>query len=160
MSKSTAFVLLFALGFHALFGGIAFGLLEDLPSAVQLAGGMILHTPAEAISMGGALANTGYTFREIFVLVFLFSLIAPGGVIIGLILSETNLLLDTILVCISGGTFVYVACSEIIIGEFDKGKHQWFKMLCVIAGCAVITCLWFFHGHSHAPGEGHGHAHL
>ena len=53
---------------------------------------------------------------------------------------------------LSGGTFIYVACSEIIVNEFDKGKHQAFKALFVLLGGTIITCLWFFGGHNH---EGH-----
>jgi len=63
---------------------------------------------------------------------------------------------------VSGGTFIYVACSEIITGEFDTGRHQWAKILLVLLGGVVISCLWLFgEAHSHDEGEeGHeGHDH-
>ena len=57
---------------------------------------------------------------------------------------------------LSGGTFIYVACSEIIVGEFDKGHYQWIKMLLVLGGGFLITILWFFDEHSHAEdGDDH-----
>ena len=64
----------------------------------------------------------------------------------------------------SGGTFVYVACSEILVEEFDRGKRQFLQMIFVLIGCAVVSAVWFI-GHSHAHGHGHdhgghGHAHL
>ena len=73
VSKTTAIVLVLALGFHALFEGIAFGLLVEIEQAGQLAAGVIIHKTAAAISLGGAFARTGYTFREILVFILLFS---------------------------------------------------------------------------------------
>ena len=64
-------------------------------------------------------------------------------------ISESNKLIDVVFLSISGGTFIYVACSEIIVSEFDKGKYQWAKMLLVILGGIIITCLWFFGEHGH-----------
>lgn len=84
---------------------------------------------------------------------------SPIGGIIGMFLSETNLLIDSIFAALSGGTFVYVACSEIIVAEFDKGGMQWLKMIMVVLGGSVITFLWFIGGgHAHEHGE-HGHGH-
>ena len=92
---------------------------------------------------------------------------SPIGGIIGMLLAETNPLVDSIFAALSGGTFIYVACSEIIVAEFDKGGMMWIKMLMVILGGSVITLLWFIgggHAHEHGHGDhghgGHGHAHL
>ena len=82
---------------------------------------------------------------------------APLGILIGMSITDSNKLVDVTFLSLSGGTFVYVACSEIIVAEFDKGNKQWLKMLLVLLGGAIITCLWFFGGHSHGE-EGHeGH---
>ena len=70
-------------------------------------------------------------------------------------ITDSNKLVDTTFMSLSGGTFIYVACSEIIVAEFDKGKHNWIKMLLVFLGGAIITILWFFGEHNHG-GEGHG----
>ena len=70
---------------------------------------------------------------------------------------SSNALVDVILQGISGGTFIYVACSEIIVAEFDKGKLQSLKMLVVCVGGAIITVLWFLGGHDHSHGGEEGH---
>ena len=121
MSKTTAIVLILALGFHSVFEGIAFGLMTEVTEAGQLAAGVVIHKTAAAVSLGGAFASTGYSLRQIVVFIGLFSVMTPLGVVAGMLLVETNLLVDTIFVCLSGGTFIYVACSEIIVAEFDKG---------------------------------------
>lgn len=120
----------------------------------------MIHKSAAAISLGGAFARTGYTTRQILLFLGIFAIIAPLGIIIGISISESNKIVDVIFMSISGGTFIYVACSEIIVNEFDKGHYQWAKMLLVMLGGTIITCLWFFGEHSHGEegvDDGHGH---
>jgi zinc transporter ZupT len=45
----------------------------------------------------------------------IFAVTAPIGIIIGLAVEKTSLVVDTIFLSISGGTFVYVACTELIV---------------------------------------------
>ena len=90
---------------------------------------------------------------------------SPIGVVVGMLLTETNPLIDSIFACLSGGTFIYIACSEIIVAEFDKGGLQWLKMIMVMLGGVIITVLWFIGGHAHDHGHGghddhSGHDHL
>jgi len=63
-------------------------------------------------------------------------------------------LLDVVFLALSGGTFLYVACSEIIVHEFDRGSMRLLKMFLVVLGGVLIGALWFLGGHSHAE-EGH-----
>ena len=91
----------------------------------------------------------------------IFATLAPIGIAIGMSIADSNKLVDVTFLGISGGTFIYVACSEIIVAEFDKGKLQWLKMILVFLGGLIITVLWFFGEHSHAEEEGghEGHDH-
>ena len=163
VSKTAAIVLVIAIGFHAFFEGIAFGLLTEIEQAWQLAVGIIVHKSAAAVSLGGAFANSGHTFKQTVIFITLFALTTPLGIGIGMQLAETSQLLDTVLLSISGGTFIYVACSEIIVHEFDRTGNKCVKLLLVVVGGAVITSLWFLGGHHHHHGgehdshEGHGH---
>lgn len=164
VSKTAAIILVIAIGFHAFFEGIAFGLLVEIEQVWQLAVGIIIHKSAAAISLGGAFANSGYTFKQICLFIGLFSILAPIGIVIGMQIAETSKLLDTIMLSISGGTFIYVACSEIIVHEFDRKGNRCAKLFLVFLGGAVITSLWFLGGHAHAhggqesdPHAGHNH---
>ena len=159
VSKRTAVVLVLALGFHALFEGVAFGLMTEITKAGQLALGVVIHKGAEAISLGGALTKTGFSLCEVAALIFLFSILTPIGGIAGLIFADTSIIVDTVFMAIAGGTFIYVSCSEMVVQEFDKGGYTWLKMLLVVLGGATITCLHFLpHTHSHNPEQG-GHTH-
>jgi zinc transporter ZupT len=76
--------LVLALGAHNIFEGMAFGLMETIEQAGQLAAGILIHMSAEAISLGGAFARSGYKTKEIIVLLLVFSVITPIGTIIGM----------------------------------------------------------------------------
>jgi len=45
----------------------------------------------------------------------IFSLTAPIGIVIGINIFKTSLVVDTVVLSISGGTFIYVACTEVIV---------------------------------------------
>ena len=77
ISKTTGIILAFAMGFHAFFEGIAFGLLAEVNLAFQLSIGIIIHKTAAAVSLGGAFANTGYSFVPILILTIVFAICAP-----------------------------------------------------------------------------------
>ena len=123
VSKAAAIILVLALGAHAFFEGIAFGLQTTVESAGQLAAGILIHKTAAAVSLGGAFSRTGYSTKEIILFLGIFSVIAPIGIVIGMSIAESNKLIDVVFLGLSGGTFIYVACSEIIVAEFDKGKY-------------------------------------
>ena len=122
-SKATAIMLIMAIGVHALFEGMALGLQKEMDEAVQLAVGILLHKSAAAVSLGGAFTRAGYTLKQVIMFIVLFALTTPIGIIIGMLINHSSALVDTIFMALSGGTFVYVACSEIIVAEFDKGKY-------------------------------------
>ena len=154
LSKTTGILLSIAIGAHAFFEGIAFGLQTEIESAGQLAAGIFIHKLAAAISIGAAFSRTGYKPGAIAIFLGLFSITMPIGIIIGILVTDANKLVDVIFMSLSGGTFLYVACSEIIVHEFAKEHRQWLKTLMVLLGGSVITALWFIGGHSHGD-EGH-----
>jgi len=150
VSKTSGVILALALGIHAFFEGIAFGLQGEVKGAGKLAAGILIHKGAAVISLGGAFSRTGYSVKAICLFLGVFSLTAPSGIIIGMSISESNKLIDVIFLSISAGTFLYVACSEIIVNEFSRGEYKWAKILFVMLGVATIAGLFLIEGgHSH-----------
>lgn len=47
-------------------------------------------------------------------------------------IADSNKLIDVIFLSISGGTFIYVACSKIIVSKFDKGNKLTLSYLIII----------------------------
>jgi zinc transporter ZupT len=87
------------------------------------------------------------SWRAILITFLGFALSEPIGIAIGLAISKSSELVASIIVSLAGGTFVYVACSEILVHEFAKNQNTIPKMISFIFGAAVIVCLWFLHEH-------------
>lgn len=153
MSKTTVFILMLAFGIHEFFEGIAFGLMTDVNVAVQLAVGIIIHKTAASISLGAAFAKTGFTLKQICLFIFLFSLSTPIGIAIGMgISSGVHEVMNVVFMSLSAGTFIYVACTEIIVHEFESSKWSGMKLLLTFLGGVVIGSLWFLTAEDHVHG--------
>lgn len=46
---------------------------------------------------------------------------------------------------IAAGTFVYIACSEVVVEEFSLPGDRFKKYFLFMLGGIIITGLWFFH---------------
>lgn len=139
----TPLILLFAIGFHSIFEGIALGLIKTESVFIDLMIGIILHHIAASISLGVSLGqHKTKSFKAILFIFFGLSLIYPLGITIGLVINNGPDLISSIVLSLAGGTFVYISCSEILVHEFSNSKHKYFKFLAFIAGSAAITVLW------------------
>ena len=156
LSQVTAVILIFAIGLHAIFEGIALGIWSDRNTVAQLAFGICIHKFGEAIALGTAFTKAGFTTCGNLSLLSLFGALTPVGMVIGIILeASSNPVLDAAVLSISAGSFVYVACTEIIVHEFKKPDYIWCKLLALIIGCAGITLLGLVHSHSHVDHHMH-----
>ena len=139
----TPFVLMIALSVHSIFEGLATGLASDLKSAVNMLIAIGIHKGAASSSLGISLVKT---FPDNFGLcrwlVFTFSLATPIGIILGMILSNSGPVMDVIFNSLAAGSFVYIACSEVIVEEFTIPGNRVWKLLFFLIGILIITSLW------------------
>lgn len=87
----------------------------------------------------------------------LFTLFTPIGIGIGWILqSNGNRLMEGIILALSSGTFIYVACSEVIVEEFAVTKYKYMKFSMYFVGALLVAGLsvWEVYGGGHG-GEDH-----
>jgi len=130
-----------ALSVHAIFEGIALGLLGDLSSTINLIISILIHKFAEAMSISIAMQKSGMTFKEILQYMLIFSLATPIGTGLGIVLHGMSEIVNIIFMSLAGGTFIYVSCSELIVEEFSLPGNRWFKLLVFILGATLIGCL-------------------
>ena len=139
-------MLLVALSTHAIFEGIALGLTKERTGTINIMMALLIHKSPEAISLGVSLSKNFKTKEEIRRAIFLlvaFAFAAPIGVGIGMGLSEANDMIEIIFSSFAGGTFIYIAASEVIVEEFAVGgKYRWLKMLSFLIGATLITLMW------------------
>ena len=153
----TPFLLMMALAFHAIFEGIALGLGTNFNNAMQLAFAIALHKWAESLSLGISLSkNFKDQKKTITWLLVLFACASPIGILIGILLGDTHKMIEISFASAAGGTFIYVACSEVIIEEFTVPTYKWSKLFFFMVGGGLITVMGLLGEHSHGD---HGHSH-
>ncbi len=133
-----------ALSVHAIFEGLAFGLLTEMRPFINLMLSILVHKFAEAMSISIAMQKSGFEFKKLFWFLFLFSFATPIGVSIGLILAKASKLVGIIFISLAGGSFIYVACSELIVEEFSLPGNRWWKLLAFMSGALFIGLLLVF----------------
>ena len=105
--------------------------------------GVTLHHAAACISLGVSLGqHQTESKKAIFCVFFGLSLIESTGIAIGISIKNAPELVSALVLSLAGGTFIYIACSEILIHEFANKQNRYFKFLFFILGCAAITLLW------------------
>jgi zinc transporter 1/2/3 len=143
-SNFTPFVLMIGLGTHAVFEGLALGIVGTEEKAFIFALAIALHKGAEGISLGISMQKTfPDDKRFVTYMLILFALFSPIGVGIGMLLEDTNEMIEIIFSSLAAGTFMYISMSEVIVEEFSDPKHKITKLFFFITGIVLITCLGF-----------------
>ena len=145
--NATPYVLMIALSVHACFEGIALGLQTGMISLLNIVLAIIVHKGAASSALGISLVKT---FPNDFVLVrkliLIFSFSTPVGVAIGILASGAGELVDVIMSSLAAGTFIYIACTEIIVAEFSVGGGRVYKLVAFVIGACLISSLSFIPG--------------
>ena len=140
----TPFILMIALSVHSIFEGLACGLTKQEGDLINIVIAILVHKGAAGCSLGISLVKT---FPEDLMLcrklVLVFSLATPLGVLIGMAVANAGDIYEVIFNSIAAGTFVYIACSEVIVEEFSIPGNRFWKLFAYILGATIITVLWF-----------------
>ena len=140
----TPFILMIALSTHSLFEGLAAGLAMNLGSLLNIVAAIVIHKAAAACSLGISLVKTfPNDFKLCRWLILTFSLATPLGMAIGMIAANGGDLVNVVCSSLAAGSFLYIACSEIIVEEFSLAGYRYLKLLAFLCGAMIITLLWF-----------------
>ncbi|KAH9492646.1 hypothetical protein Btru_024148 [Bulinus truncatus] len=142
-----AFLMLAALSFHTVFDGLAVGLQEESEDVWEMFIAICIHKSLVALCLGVQLFIV-YRSKPVkaFIWVFVFSIISPLGVGLGIILTSGHMdklaenLVSWILQAVATGTFMYVTFFEILWEELVNKKGVLRLLLVVIGfGCMAIA---------------------
>ena len=140
----TPLVLMIGLSVHSVFEGIATGLVDTQAGIWTLAIAIFLHKWAAAMALGISFSkNFTGQMGLVYIMLTIFSVATPLGIAIGMAIGSGGDLLDIIFNALAGGTFVYIACSEVVVEEFSVPQHKGWKISMFILGAAIITSLGF-----------------
>ena len=142
-----SFVLLFALSLHTVFDGLVVGLQKDMPEVWTLLSAIALHKGLVSVSISLSLLQSHLHHpRASIVYLFLFSLVAPLGLVVGIVLTETDFnthaqtLVSGVLQSVATGTFMYVTFMESLKGRFNRGNRL-LNVLLVLVGFGCVCGL-------------------
>ena len=141
----TPFVLLIGLGTHAVFEGLALGISGDASEVLLFALAIVLHKGAAGMALGISMAQA-FPGEDKFVtlMICLFAIFTPLGVLLGIALKqEGSDMIELVCACLAGGSFVYIACSEVIVEEFSISRYRFTKLLFFVLGICIISSLKF-----------------
>ena len=152
-----SYLLLFALGFHGLFEGISLGVQQTIKGTLFLVLAIALHKWAASLTLGISFVKSGVSQKEFIINVLIFSFITPIGIIIGMTLTTfSSDFIAGIFLSISVGTFIYIACSEVVVDEFNKKENKYIKFILFILGAGIVLSLNVL---EFLSDSGHGHNH-
>ena len=110
---------------HSFIDGLAIGVFNELGAIAVLAISVVIHKVPVACSVGTTFLAHNKKWNETSsLLTFIFFILAsPIGMVAGMILGDQqeNMTLISIQ-ALSGGTFVYLACCDLLIHEFHQSK--------------------------------------
>ena len=134
---------------HAIFEGIALGLTKDFSATLNIMLALLCHKLAASMSLGSSIAKNfaeNEKRKGVFLLI-IFAIATPLGIILGLLLLESGTLIEVVFNSFAGGTFIYIAASEVIVEEFSMpNRYKWMQYFTFLCGIALITSLWLLEG--------------
>jgi solute carrier family 39 (zinc transporter), member 1/2/3 len=138
----SAVILLGALAVHSVLEMMALGLADTFGDCALLTLSISLHQPAESIALLVAFLKSGLSEAQIILFLSIFSCMGPIGVLLGMLVNTYAApIVDSIMLAIVAGTFVYVGATEVIPEEFEDSKHKWKKFGALISGILSILCI-------------------
>jgi zinc transporter 1/2/3 len=141
-SGRSAIILLGALAVHSILEMMALGLADSWGDCALLTLSISLHQPAESIALLVAFLKSGLTKGQIIRYLSVFSCMGPIGVFLGMLVNEYAApIVDSVMLAVVAGTFVYVGATEVIPEEWEDGKDKWKKFAALMSGIVSIFAI-------------------
>ena len=140
------YILAVILSVHSIIAGIALGVDGSVATSLIILIAILSHKGSAAFALGVSLMKSDVAKEESQKAIYLFSVMTPLGVLIGVImhhflLSDNQVLLEATFDAIAAGTFLYIAIIEVIKEEFDSKGDLWIKFCSLTGGLAVMGML-------------------
>jgi zinc and cadmium transporter len=138
-------LILFSDGIHNFIDGIIIGasFLISIPVGIATTIAVILHEIPQEIGDFAVLLHSGYTKTRALWLNFLSAIFSILGLVVILILNQTEKTVVLYLLPIAAGGFIYVAVAD-LIPELQKTKKGWYsimQIITVIIGVGLMLVL-------------------
>mmetsp|Transcript_85654 Transcript_85654/g.247296 ORF Transcript_85654/g.247296 Transcript_85654/m.247296 type:complete len:414 (+) Transcript_85654:116-1357(+) len=141
-SGRSAVILLGALAVHSVLEMTALGLANSFGDSAILTLSIALHQPAESIALLVAFLKSGMPKGQIIRYLSVFSAMGPIGVALGMAVNEFAApIVDSVMIAVVAGTFLYVGATEVIPEEWEDSQHKWKKFVALMGGIVSILII-------------------
>lgn len=125
------------------------GIQREYNNVIILGIAIISHKWAESFTLGISFHKANTEKDKLIKLIVLFSIFTPAGIILGMFLADTSIIIEAIALSLSTGifyfiflgTFLYVSASEVIVEEFTNTKYGYPKFCLFILGGIMVGSL-------------------
>ncbi|XP_029646476.1 zinc transporter ZIP3-like [Octopus sinensis] len=149
-SSLRSVLLLLALSLHTIFDGLTVGLEKTVNNVWSMFTAVIIHKILIGFTLGLQMfENAQWSVRRTIFLMFIFSVISPIGIVIGILIEDLNVqsvsehFVSALLKALATGTFMYVTFFEILGREISHDATP-LQILFAIIGFGMMTELAFF----------------
>ena len=142
VSTLAPYVMVIAVGVHAIFEGLALGLMKDFGGFIGFFMAIIFHKWAECFAVGISFLKNNVPKLNTIVSLTIFSALTPLGVIIGIVFNDAREDFKAILMAIAGGTFLYIAIAEILSEEFNTKSYIFYRYGAYAIGVSMMIIVW------------------
>lgn len=115
-------LLLLAISIHSVLAGVALGLADDLAGVRSMLVAICAHKSAAAIAVGTRVLRDGASMRQLAILICVFALMTPVGILVGAIVGSGDSWANMVLNCLAAGTFLYVGMAEVVGDELETRR--------------------------------------
>ena len=140
---------LIGLSVHSIISGMALGIglreAADVSVSVALLAAILVHKVPETLALMGLLAASHWKPRSSLLALVMFSLMGPGGILLGSFLHMDSPVFLSAALAVSAGTFLYIASADLLPQLHKKMKQQWVHFFAFLLGLAALSFEAFHH---------------
>lgn len=139
-SSARGLLTILALSLHEILEGLSVGLASNRESTWNMSIAIASHKLVIAFCIGFELLTSRFSTKKILSYIFVFSVVTPLGIGIGMILmeSEVPMAIPTVLQALAAGTLLYVVFFEILARERACNEYGLLHLAGAIVGFAVM----------------------
>jgi zinc transporter ZupT len=150
MSEWAALSLFLAMCVHAVLEGMMLGAARTKETLMMSSMAIGLHKVFEAFAVGASLLETKMSRTKLIIYSMLFTLASPLGALIGFFASGVGESKTAAYInAVAAGTFLQVACMEMIPRSFAKNEWRMGKLAALASGYGLICFLAKQYPHTH-----------
>jgi zinc and cadmium transporter len=135
---------------HTLTDGLALGAgMHGVTLGFSVFLAILAHKVPSAFSLSSILAHAGYGVKKIIIMLVVFALLVPAGVVVYALLERVlpGAPLEGFFVAFACGSFIHIALSDLIPEMHRTGKTRYMHTFLFLGGVAVMAGLSLLMGH-------------